>query len=167
MIYERNPMVNVLVREARDQDYSDLCTLMGQVDELHQDNLPHRFQRHDGPARDRDYILGLIADENVGLFVAEVDGELVGFVHVVLRDSPPLAIFVPRRYAIVDTLVVDQDSRRKGVGQALMNKAHHWARERGATTIELNVYEFNQDAIAFYQALGYAVIRHQMGRPLA
>jgi diamine N-acetyltransferase len=108
----------------------------------------------------------LIIDENVGLFVAKVEGKLVGFVHVIIRDSPAIPICVPRRYAIVDSIAVDKGFQRRGIGQALMEQAHYWAEEQGATAIELNVYEFNQGAIAFYQTFGYTATSRKMTKPL-
>ncbi len=37
---------------------------------------------------------------------------------------------------------------------------------REATAGELNVYAFNREAVAFYRALGYEVLRHTMSRGL-
>jgi ribosomal protein S18 acetylase RimI-like enzyme len=158
--------VNIVIRVAIAQDYDDLCALFDEGDELHRDNLPQRFHEPTGPVRDKEYILGLIANENVGLFAAETEGQLVGFAHVVIRDSPPISIFVPRRYAYVENLVVKEGFRRAGIGRALMSEAHDWAIARGASSVELNVYEFNVPAIAFYQELGYQTISRQMNTPL-
>ena len=49
-------MIEMIVREARAQDYS-LCALIDQVDELHRGRFPHIFQKPDGPARGRDRFL--------------------------------------------------------------------------------------------------------------
>ncbi len=121
------------IRPATPQDYDDLCALLGQVDALHRDNLSHLYQKPRGRVRDRNYILSLIADDNVGLFVAEAAGVVVGFVHVEVCDSPPIPIFVQRRYAVVDNLVVDQHFQRGGLGRTLMEQAHRWAADQGAT----------------------------------
>jgi ribosomal protein S18 acetylase RimI-like enzyme len=45
-----------------------------------------------------------------------------------------------------------------------MAHAQRWATERGLREIELNVWEFNQSAIAFYEALGYVTERRKMRR---
>jgi len=74
--------MEMAIREATARDYDGLCAIIAEVDKLHRDNLPWMFQEPDGPVRDRDFILGSIADEAVGLFVAEIEGQLVGFVHV-------------------------------------------------------------------------------------
>ena len=158
--------MEITIRPATAQDYDDLCRIIDQVDALHREKVPHVFRKPDGPVRERAYILGLLADRDHGLFVAEVEGQVAGFVHVTVWDTPPIPILVPRRLAIVDNLVVSRDHRRLGIGRALMQEAQRWAIEQGAAEIELNVFEFNEPAIAFYRSLGYETLRRRMGRRL-
>ncbi len=48
-----------------------------------------------------------------------------------------------------------KDFRRKGFGRALMGQLEFWAREVPLHRLELTVLSTNQDAIAFYENLGY------------
>ncbi len=162
----RGMLMEAIIREATPDDYDALCELLDEVDALHRDNLPHLFQRPTGPVREQAYYLSLIADENVGLFVAEVNKRDVGFVHVVLRDAPAIPILVARRYAIVDGIGVKSDFRRGGIGRRLMHKAQEWATAKGASAIELNVHEFNQGAISFYQRLGFDIASRKLSKVL-
>ena len=154
------------IRAATLEDYDDLCALCAQVDALHRDNLPRRYQKPRGPAREKDDVLGLIADKEVGLFVAEAAGVVVGFVNVSVCESPPIPIFVPRRYAVVANLVVDPRFQRAGIGRALMEHVHRWAAVQGASEVELTVYSFNETALTFYEGLGYTHVSSRMCRPL-
>ena len=156
----------IAVREARADDYDELCAIIDQVDGLHREHLPHIFCQPPGPVRERAYILDLLDDTGVGLFVAEVEGQLAGLAHVAVRETPPLPILVPRRVAIVDNLVVRNDLRRLGVGRALMDRVYRWARAQGAVEVELTVYEFNEPAIAFYTSLGYETSSRRMSKRL-
>ena len=156
----------IAIRQAAAKDYDALCAIIDQVDTLHRDRMPHIFQKPPGPVRDREYILGLLADDNVGLFVAEIEGQVAGFVHALVRDTPPWPVLVPRRRAFIDSLAVGQQFRRRGIGRALMNQAHKWAMAKGAVDVELNVFEFNQPALAFYRALGYETSTRRMVRDL-
>ena len=158
--------MEILIREAVARDYKNLNTLIDAVDRLHRDNLPQKFQESDGSVRDRNFILDLITDESVGLFVAEREAQLVGLVHIVIRDTPDIPILVPRRYAVIDNLVVKEGFQRVGIGRALMDKAHNWAIAKGAKLVELNVYDFNEAALAFYERLGYKTYSRQMSKPL-
>jgi ribosomal protein S18 acetylase RimI-like enzyme len=154
------------IRRASTEDYNALCDLFDEIDSSHRDNLPHIFQKPNGPIRELDYYLGIISDENVGLFIAEMDGDLVGFVHVVVREAPDIPIFVPRRYAVVDSIAVKSGYRNHGIGRMLMDTMEEWTVERGVTSIELNVYEFNEVAIAFYERLGYQTLSRKLSKGL-
>ena len=158
--------MDVVIRAAVDRDYEALCEIIDEVDQLHRERLPTRFQVADGPVRTRDFILNAIHAADVGLFVAQSGKSLAGFVHVVVRDTPEIPILVQRSYAVVDSLAVREDHRRGGIGRALMDKAEAWARAEGATSIELNVYAFNKPAIAFYRSLGYEVLSQRMTKRL-
>jgi ribosomal protein S18 acetylase RimI-like enzyme len=152
----------VAVRKAIQEDIPALNALFHQVDRHHSDGLPDYFQPTQRPVRSPDYLLGLINDRNVGLFVAELEAELAGFVHVEIRSAPAFAVFVQRLFGVVDNIGIRRDFRRKGIGSALMQAAESWAKDRGAQTIELNVYAFNQSAIDFYRALGYEPLSYRL-----
>jgi ribosomal protein S18 acetylase RimI-like enzyme len=47
-----------------------------------------------------------------------------------------------------------------------MDKVQEWALAKGATSIELNVYEFNETAISFYESLGYQTFSRRMNKDL-
>jgi ribosomal protein S18 acetylase RimI-like enzyme len=158
--------MEINVRKATAKDYNSLCELFNEIDTLHRDNLPYIFQKPNGAAREKDYYLGLIADENVALLVAEAGGNLVGFVHAIVRDTPAFPVFVPQRYVIVDGIVVKLGFQNHGTGKVLMDKMQEWAIARGATSIELNVYEFNETAISFYERLGYQTFSRKMSKEL-
>ena len=157
--------MTISVRKATTNDYNTLCELFDEIEALHRDNLPHIFQKPRGSVREK-YYSGLMADENVSLFVAEAGGKLVGFVHAIVRDTPAIPVFVPRRYAIVDSIVVKSEFQNHGTGRILMDKMQEWAIAKGAVSIELNVYEFNETAISFYERLGYQTFSRKMSKDL-
>ena len=158
--------MEISVRKATADDYNSLCELFDEIDALHRVNLPHIFQKPGGAAREQDYYSGLLADENVALLLAEVDEKPVGFVHALVRDTPAFPILVPRRYAIVDGIVVKSGFQNHGIGRILMGKMQEWAIEKGATSIELNVYKFNETAISFYERLGFQTVSQKMSKEL-
>ena len=53
--------------------------------------------------------------------------------------------------AWVEDLAVDPERRSLGVGRALLDAAKAWARERGATHLELDSGEARTDAHRFYE----------------
>jgi len=58
--------------------------------------------------------------------------------------------------AWVEDLAVDPGHRSRGVGKALLDAAKAWARERGATHLELDSAEPRTDAHRFYEREGAA-----------
>jgi len=162
----RRALVDINIRSATFADYHALCSLFNEVDALHRDHLPQLFQKPPGPVREQSYYQSLLTDENVGLFVAELNGNLVGFVHALIRDTTLIPVMVPRQYAIIDGIAVKSELRGHGIGRSLMDRIQEWAITRGATTIELNVYEFNIEAVLFYQQLGFDTLSRRMSKPL-
>lgn len=154
------------IREATGQDYAGLCELFAEIDALHAEALPHVFQVVEGPVRTRAYILSIIADPEAGLFVAESEGQIVGAVDIRIHEAPAVPIFRPRHFAFVDAIIVRGTHQRSGIGLALMEQAYRWARDNGLDQVALNVWEFNQGAIAFYEQLGYTTTSRRMWRRL-
>lgn len=152
----------ITVREATLADYPALRRLFDEIQQEHSEALPHIFQMPDGPVRPRRHIAALLADPDIALFVAERRGRVIGVIDVRMQYSPDNPILVPRRFAMVDTLVVRKHSRRHGAGRALMARAHEWARERGVDEVVLTVWEVNAGAVAFYEALGYTTAYRRM-----
>jgi GNAT superfamily N-acetyltransferase len=56
--------------------------------------------------------------------------------------------------AWVEDLAVHPEHRSQGVGKALLDAAKAWARERGATHLELDSAEARKDAHRFYEREG-------------
>ena len=158
--------MGVLIREATLQDYIGLCELFAEIDALHAQALPQVFQTVDGPARSRAYLRSLLDGADSALFVADQGGRLVGMVDVRIQSAPDIPIMVPRRYAVIDAIVVREAHRRSGIGRALMERAHEWVRAQGVDEIALNVWEFNAGAIAFYEGLRYTTVLRRMWRRL-
>jgi ribosomal protein S18 acetylase RimI-like enzyme len=158
--------MTINIRRAASDDYNAVCELFDEIDAYHRDHLPHLFQPPIGPVRELDYFSWLVSDENVGFFVAEAGEKLVGLIHALVKDTPDIPILVPRRYAIVDTLVVNSDYQNQGIGRKLMDKIQEWVIAKGATSVELSVYEFNQAAIAFYESIGYHSLSRKMSKNL-
>ena len=67
-----------------------------------------------------------------------------------------------RDFLDVDEFCVDRDCRRQGIASKLIAFIKNHAKERGFSRIELNMWEFNQDALAFYEAVGFETYRRYM-----
>ncbi len=70
------------------------------------------------------------------------------------------------RHTHLFLLYVDPAHRRRGIGSALMQTAESWAQARGDHQVGLQVFQANQAALRFYQALGYQTQALWMIKPL-
>ena len=66
------------------------------------------------------------------------------------------------RTLYIHDLCVDESARGRGVGTALMDAAVDWARAQRCHNIDLNVWEFNEGAKAFYERYGMHTMKRYM-----
>lgn len=153
--------MTVTIRPATPDDYQAFCDLMAQIDALHREQEPTVFCEAT-PSRDRPFFDLWLQNHEYRIWVAEAVGQVVGVVMAELHHTPNFPILKPRRYVHVDTLVVDSNAQRQGIGQALMGAVHEWAESQGIHEVQLGVWAFNQGAIAFYEQLGYTTYAYRM-----
>ncbi len=156
------------IREAVVADTPRLLELYSELDEYHRARHPELYPAN--ISRDASKVEQTLADARSGCFVAEVregDGSaVVGFVRVIYVQTPDGGVLLPRRFALVDELVVTAAQRRTGVGTALLGAAEGWARERGLPALEVTVWEFNEPARELYAAEGFEPVRQYFRKPL-
>ena len=152
-----------VIREAQASDIKAISHLLTAGAELHHQALPLLHSPPDLAATEQ-FITHIVQDEQTHVLVGELDGHVAGFVQFrVMTSGPPMVI---RSYVSVSSLVVQEAYRRQGLGQALMQHVHQWAEKHGLAEVDLNVYEFNTQAIEFYEKLGYQTISRRMKRNL-
>lgn len=153
----------MVIREMASADQGAIAALYDDLDAVHRAELPGLFRRTDGAARGAAFFREIEGDADAAMFVAD-EGEVVGFVYVVVRDAPDLPIFVAQRRGLVNDLFVREDRRRGGLGRALVMEAEGWARRRGADGVEAVVYEFNHGAKALFASMGYGALSRRLSK---
>jgi GNAT superfamily N-acetyltransferase len=91
-----------------------------------------------------------IRSHDAVVLVAELGGTLVGLC-TAYQDLHSVR-FGYRAW--VEDLAVAPEHRSRGIGKALLDAARAWARERGATHLELDSAEPRTDAHRFYEREG-------------
>jgi ribosomal protein S18 acetylase RimI-like enzyme len=89
------------------------------------------------------------------VFVAEVAGQVAGFVCVWARVQPDEPDDDPTQYAYVSDLVVGGAYRRRGIGSRLLSAAEDYARMRGAASLRIGVLARNAAARHLYESAGF------------
>ncbi|GAM59180.1 histone acetyltransferase HPA2 [Vibrio ishigakensis] len=87
-------------------------------------------------------------------FLAQRNDEVVGFVAGELsRFSSPLK---PSSYiGSIDHWYVAKDARKLGIGRALLEKIELAFAGLGAQKVQVEVWDFNKNALKYYQKQGY------------
>jgi aminoglycoside 6'-N-acetyltransferase I len=90
------------------------------------------------------------------LFVAETDGELVGFAEVGLRSHANGCDGV-RPVGFLEGWFVSKRFRRQGIGAQLVRAAEKWCRARGCREMASDTWADHRLSIAAHRSLGYEV----------
>ena len=98
---------------------------------------------------ERRYLKAIRRWEHAAVFVAEVDGQVVGRLSV-SRDQHPAS-----RHVADLGLMVAADRRGQGIGRGLLVAAVDWARGAEVTKLELHVFPWNEPAIRLYERFGF------------
>ena len=93
------------------------------------------------------------------VLVAEVDGEVAGYVKLGLATPLPASAHV----RTISGVAVDPARMRMGIGRALIDAAAAEARARGATRLTLRVLGPNEGARRLYESAGFVVEGVQRG----
>ncbi|HBF58095.1 GNAT family N-acetyltransferase, partial [Exiguobacterium sp.] len=121
---------------------------------------PDHYRPHEMPVSE-DLFLSQLDRSDFEILVAEYKG-LAGVI-VLKEDIIEGSGFVfDKHYLRVISLVVADTHQKQGVGKRLMQAASAHAETIGCDRIELGVDDANQEAIAFYEALGMSVRSRRM-----
>jgi ribosomal protein S18 acetylase RimI-like enzyme len=106
---------------------------------------------------DREQFLAEIDDPAVALFVAEIEGKVVGELLMVPveRSSMHVGLARPERAAFLGFAATRPESRGSGAGLALTNAGLAWAREHGYPVTVVDWRETNLLASRFWPARGF------------
>ena len=87
------------------------------------------------------------------VFVAEVEGRIVGFLELDFRPYAPACSSSPVPF--IEGWYVEPAWQRRGIGRALVEAAETRARDMGHTEIASDAEQENADGIAAHRALGF------------
>lgn len=150
-----------MVRFAEERDLDRVNELREQVSALHAAGRPDVFKP--GFCRElRDRGGEMLRDGNSGILVAERDGVICGMACVEYLIRPESAYMRERKTYYIAEFGVDPAFRRRGVGRELPEFMGKDARKRGFSKMELDVWEFNESALGFYESVGFQSFRRCM-----
>ena len=90
------------------------------------------------------------------MLVAEKDGEVIGFAHLVLIKAKKVPCLKSEISLYLQDLVVTAEYRSQGIGTILMNEAKKYGKENGADFFRTQVFPQNTDGLRFYERNGFS-----------
>ena len=144
------------IRPAAREDVSAILALLAD-DELA--SHPERGGHGDDLAPYLEAFDEIAADPRSDVYVATIDGRVVGtFQLTTIRHLT----YRGGRVAVVESVHVASDARRRGIGEAMMRFAIEEARRRGCHRVQLTSNKRRTDAHRFYQRLGFVASHEGM-----
>ena len=152
-------MNEVCVRTAVVDDSNDVYRLLRVIADLHREGRPDMFPNLISKYT-VDEVEERLSKENSGVFVAEVNDVVAGYVFCdIIKEGSGNTLYV-------DDLCVDPEMRNMCIGKRLMDVAADYGRKSQCAQLMLNVWEFNRNAVKFYENYGLKTRSRHMDMPL-
>jgi len=143
MTEKSNPS-ELKIRRAKSGDASDLAALSGEL------GYPATA------AEIKSRLSRLKSAANNALFVAECDGEVIGWLHISVNH-----LIEVRTRAEINAFIVSEKQRSKGAGARLLDAAEKWARGKKCEHMSVRCNVVRERAHAFYQRHGFEQYKTQ------
>lgn len=141
------------ITNATKTDIPDILRLLHQVLEVHHNGRPDIFKT--GATKYTEGELEeLLRDEKRPVLVAKSGIRMLGYAFCVIKVTENDNILEDMKTLYIDDLCVDECERGTGVGRALYEHVKAYANEIGCHNLTLNVWECNEGAKRFYEAMG-------------
>ncbi len=165
-------MNDINIRLAAKDDREALCRLYHDFHEFHVHGVPDRLVslgKMKDTYKDSDLyntVGKIIDDTEAAIFLAETDNKVVGFVEIYIREDEANPCRKSYKYGYMQSLMVDGEFRTNDVGTRLTEAAHRWAKEKNAEEMRLDIWEFPEGPLGFYEKIGYGTLRRTLVRKL-
>lgn len=147
--------MSLIIRDGNKDDFQAISNLIMEVHNLHQENRPDVYNKVDTVLEPEEFQEFLDSDDYKMFVVEDTDNkELAAYCGIKFTTTPNMSILVKRKIAYIDDLTINAAYKRKGLGKMLFNHSVEYAKSQGAHAVELMLWEFNQDASAFYEKMG-------------
>lgn len=150
-----------MIRFAKEEELDQVNELRKQVNDIHVEGEPEIFKAGFNEEL-RDHIYTIWNDPGQEIVVADFEGNICGFAVLHHMNKPETPFMYERDYLDVDEFCVDENYRRQGVATEMIMFIKEYARQKGFKRLELNMWEFNEGALKFYEMTGFHTYRRYM-----
>ena len=146
------------IRDATQQDIAKVVELWAEHVDFHAQCDPRFLRREGSDDGFAQHLRTRLGESDYLLLVAEIDGEVVGFLNGELSAYPPC--FAHRAHGFIDNLAVSPQRQRVGFRTALLEEAMAWFSAKRVSTVEGRVLLSNPVAMAFWQKTEFEPYMH-------
>lgn len=153
----------MIIRDLTDADYPAVLALYEELDRIHYETRSDYFGKREC-SYPKDAYDEVLADSEC-LMLGAFEGErILGTVRATLWNKSGMIEGI--KTVCLDNIYVLPECRRSGIAKKLFVAVEDWARKQEAVRLDLHVWDFNQDALALYRAMGMDYQYHVMEKKL-
>lgn len=146
--------MNINIRNAVIDDCERIRPLQKEIADLHHKGRPDLF-KIEARYFTKEAFAERLNDPKHTIYIAETDnGDVVGYAFAWIVSYRNHSTYIDFDCFYIDDICVLKSHQRNGIGKQLFECCKQKAQEKKCKMIELGVWEFNKDAIAFYENCG-------------
>ncbi len=149
LIHKMICMTAVTIRKAWLEDYSSIASLHQELSDLHVRWAAWNFKEINS-SYNKELFIERFEDENTFIFLAEEDERVIAYVIFEINHSEEFPILKKRSWLFIKDIIVSREYTWKWIWSLLLEKWEEIAKEMNLWSLELHVWNFNEEAIAFY-----------------
>ncbi len=143
----------MIVRIAGKEDIRDLQHLYYELENDAVKFQPEHFVHGD---RDEVFFDMIFDSDNQDISVAELDGKIAGFAHVMILEQKRVPCLKPERVIYLQDLDVSEELRSQGIGTKLIEACKNCGIRKGADFMRTQVFPENVRGMKFYERAGFS-----------
>lgn len=155
-------MADLHIRRAEDPDIPGILHLLSQVLEVHAKIRPDIFVS--GTTKyTAEELAEILRDGSRPVYIAAGrDEQVLGYAFCQIRQPAFTNTMIPFTSLFIDDFCVEEQARGQHIGRQLFEYVKGEAKRLGCREVTLNVWEGNDAALRFYQAMGFRPRETQM-----
>ena len=142
----------MLIRRAGIDDVEQLRLL---YQELEEDGVRYQPEHFVVGELSNEFFQSVFESADQDILVAEEDGKILGFSHVMILEQKKVACLKPETLVYIQDLDVLESRRSQGIGTLLMEASKRYGKEHGVDFIRTQVFPQNIDGMRFYEKNGF------------
>lgn len=140
------------IRNAQLEDINKISELMLQVAKIHSNARKDVFKEKNIEEINIEVNNRINNKENI--LIAEENNNICGVIIYKSKEVKEHINLKDRTILWIDELIVDEKVRKMGIGKKLFSEVKRIAKDKKYDAVELNCWNFNEQAIQFYEKCG-------------